>query len=432
MQNQPQDITAGEYLSSISTTVFSSRFPPAPEPLLSQVTFTRRNDVLLAPLASVRMDVMLEYQGGAASHCLQAGEEIVNSSVAPCMGICETEDIYCPAKCPSTFGYTGKRKTSFLGSIASLDPADVEIVTDPLQRGLAPVNPPTLGCLPKGICTGRDGTVECTGFRVNRAGWYQLKYRFPSCPEINVDSCSQTPITRTSSIFYVREHRSGSYAVSITCADCEQPENFTRTQVVPPLRLQVVDSFGNLIEQDELTVSVAAGIDCSSNPSCAQPDLVKSYQQTSFGYKSIADIARDGIIVCHDEITPCEHPPSMEQIKRPVQTGYTTFQGLSSLIGFRSAQLQFATSNGKSVVSHSFKVPAGDPYQLRIRQQPIFGEAGHSMLFQVGVLDKAGFVIEHDYSTIVSVELLEHPGGAQLVCPDTISDSLWQSHRLAL
>jgi hypothetical protein len=155
---------------------------------------------------------------------------------------------------------------------------------------------------------------------------------------------------------------------------------------------------------------------------------VKSYESTSFGYKSIQEIQRDGVLICHDKIIPCQHPSDSGSISRDVQGGYATFGGLSSLIAFRSVQLMFRTKSGQSTSSTTFQVPAGSPHQLQIRQQPIFAEAGKGILFEVGVLDAAGFVIEHDFSTMVSMELLENPTGAQIGCPVGLSEC---THRRA-
>jgi len=233
--SQPQDITASEYFSSISTTIFSSRFPPEPVPLLMRVLYAKRDQNQLASLTVFKIDVILEYQEGGASNCLQMGNEsldaLSNRSASPCLGVCDTGGILCSAKCPATPGYTGQQKASFNVSASPLNllnAADRAIVANPLKRGLVFGNNPGEGCLEKAVCSGRDGLVECTGFRVNRAGWYRLKFRYPRCDGIDDSTCAQKPITTTSIGFHVTHHRSGADAVSILCAGCQQPSNFSR------------------------------------------------------------------------------------------------------------------------------------------------------------------------------------------------------------
>eukprot|EP00961_Rhodomonas_salina_P147866 1990549-Rhodomonas_salina.1 len=301
-------------------------------------------------IANFQVEAILEYEEvirGAESQCLQGQV----GALAPgqdgfCRGACTSNGLRCTGECPND-----------------------------------------RGCVYRVICPGRDGVAVCPDMRVNRAGTYYIKFRYPVCNiTTNLETDCPPYVTTLSRGFTVTTHADGEAALTAQCEFCEEVSSVTRDASFR-VSAESVDKFGNLMQSG----TVRATIDPQACNRTNMPDdfdcieFVQSYNGQAFEY--MPDAAAVTALTGSIEST--------------VERGYVNFTDISINMAFRRLHLLFVSDAGNVALSRTIQVDSQPVSSLRVLKQPFVGEAGKILHFRIGLLDPSDFVVEWDVSTMV-------------------------------
>ena len=341
------------------------------------------NSVSTAFVDEFDVSAALYYSDGVtASQCLQGS----NLSV-PCLGICVRDGQLCNQTCPRFLKYTGEKYTSFQGDQYFVQDAYGVINSD--TTGMVPA---IQSCSYSMLCPGSQGVATCSEIQINRAGWYMLKFWFPPCqqdplhPWLSIPSPCKSPFV-SSSLFYVSPNE---FVGVGSIAFMTFPKQCTILQPIKPGPvIQVVDSFGNLVDGSLVSVALLACAQSTTEANCSilwprwSPALGTFAASSNLVYHSSEDDSAIGgtlNVLSHD--------------------GLLTFTDLTVSVALKQAVLLFTDVHGFQKASPPFIVYPGSFSSLSIRQQPYIWEAGRFMLFEVVLLDSNFFVVESANLTV--------------------------------
>jgi hypothetical protein len=217
-----------------------------------------------APVTSFVFEALLLYDNGDGSQCFQSAH-----SAALCLGLCSTEGVNCRERCPKDLGYYGTQNSNWTGDSTKL--LDVNGAWDSRFGGmsyLAAAAP----CAYTVACNGTNGVGDCPNVRINRAGDYSLKFRFPKCPSgTNAGTCEGH--TADSSRFIIKEGDAGVDKLQVSCILCEFPQSGLVERVLPVNpKVEAVDLYGNVVSKVE-TVPLPPSLTHSLTHSFPPPSI---------------------------------------------------------------------------------------------------------------------------------------------------------------
>ena len=379
------------------------------------------NSLFHAAVSHFKVEALLYYEGGdVGSQCLQG------NSQQQCLGTCESHNALCDRKCAKDLGYSGRQFTSFSGDDSTCTGDDTTCKYaddagkfDPLYKGVernADANKEV--CSYRAVCEGVGGNATCNNLRINRAGTYYLLFRVWPCgllsdnlPWVRNGNCAYGEgagemVQAMSRVFTIHPLASKPGFLLSTCPKCVQPTAalvhaaFEQQPVV-----QLVDPSGNPVANGMfyVTVKVPSLANCTNvqeDPITCLPEAGRSFTD-KFDFMPMQD---------------CDCLEG--HLTVPVINGYAKFTDLRITKALRRVRLIFYSSNDlHNFSSTEFAVQPRSAHSMEIRQQPLVGQAGELLHFELGLFDHFGFVSELDSHTRVHASLKSStPGGAEISC----------------